>query len=241
MGHFGTERTLNLIRERFYWPYMKKETEHFVTRVCKCLKSKKPQKATRAPLTTIRTTYPFQLVSIDFLHLETCKNGYEYILIVMDHFTRFAQAYATRNKAAKTVVQHVFGDFALKFGFPEKIHHDMGREFENQLMEQLQRVCAVRGSHTTPYHPMGNGQVERFNRTLLSMLRTLNDANKADWKNSLSKMVHAYNCTRCESTGFSPYYLLFGRSPQLLIHLMFNLQVNDKQLLLSLITVMQIM
>ncbi|RXN17604.1 Retrovirus-related Pol poly from transposon [Labeo rohita] len=226
---FGTERTLNLFCERFYWPHMKKETEHFVTRVCECLKRKKPQKTTRAPLTTIRTTYPFQLVSIDFLHLETCKNGYEYILIVMDHFTRFAQAYATRNKAAKTVVQHVFGDFALKFGFPEKIHHDMGREFENQLMEQLQKVCGVRGSHTTPYHPMGNGQVERFNRTLLSMLRTLNDANKADWKNSLSKVIHAYNCTRCESTGFSPYYLLFGRSPWLPIDLMFNLQVNEKQ------------
>lgn len=212
MGHLGTERTLNLIRERFYWPQMKKPTEHFVTQVCECLKRKRPQRTTRAPLTTIRTTYPFQLVSIDFLHLE-----------------RFAQAYATRNKAAKTVVQHVFGDFALKFSFPEKIHHNMGRELENQLMEQLQKVCGVRGSHTTPYHPMGNGQVERFNIMLLSMLRTLNNAEKADWKNLLSKVVHAYNCTRCKSTGFSPYYLLFGRSPRLFIDLMFNLQVNEKQ------------
>ncbi len=229
MGHLGTERTLSLIRERFYWPHMQKETENFVTCVCECLKRKKPHKTTKAPLMTIQTTYPFQLVSIDFLHLEKCKNGYEYILVVMDHFTRFAQAYATRNKSAKTVVQHVFGDFALKFGFPEKIHHDMGREFENHLMDQLQKVSGVRGSHTTPYHPMGNGQVERFNRTLLSMLRTLSDPKKADWKNSLSKVVHAYNCTRSEATGFSPYYLLFGRSPRLPIDLMFNLQANEKQ------------
>lgn len=229
MGHLGTERTLSLIRERFYWPHMQKETEHFVTRVCECLKRKKPHRISKAPLITIQTTYPFQLVSIDFLHLEKCKNGYEYILVVMDHFTRFAQAYATRNKSAKTVVQHIFCDFALKFGFPEKIHHDMGREFENHLMDQLQKVCGVRGSHTTPYHPMGNGQVERFNRTLLSMLRTLSDAKKADWKSSLSKVIHAYNCTRCEATGFSPYYLLFGRSPRLPIDLMFNLQANEKQ------------
>lgn len=101
MGHLVTERTLGLIRERCYWPQMQKDVEHFVTQVCECLKKKKPSKPTRAPLTPIQTTYPFELVSIDFLHLEKCKHGYEYILVVMDHFTRFAQAYATRNKSAK--------------------------------------------------------------------------------------------------------------------------------------------
>ena len=158
---------------------MQSDVEHFVMHACECLKRKRPSKTTRAPLTPITTTYPFELVSIDFLHLETCKHGYEYILVVMDHFTRFAQAYATKNKSAKTVVEKVFDHFALNFGFPARIHHDMGREFENKLFSQLQQVCGMRGSHTTPYHPQGNGQVERFNRTLLSMLRTLTDAEKA--------------------------------------------------------------
>uniref|UniRef100_A0A3B5Q730 Gypsy retrotransposon integrase-like protein 1 n=1 Tax=Xiphophorus maculatus TaxID=8083 RepID=A0A3B5Q730_XIPMA len=185
MGHLGVERTLNLIRDRFYWVRMQQDTEHFVTQVCECLKSKRPQRAARAPLMPIVTTRPFELVSIDFLHLEACKQGYEYILVIMDHYTRFAQAYPTKNKSAKTVVEKLFDDFALRFGFPEKIHHDMGKEFENQLMAQLQRCCHVRGSHTTCYHPQGNGQVERFNRTLLSMLRTLTSAQKSDWKKSL--------------------------------------------------------
>ena len=69
---------------------------------------------------SIETTHPFQMVSVDFLHLEECRGGYEYILVIMDHYTRFAQAYATTNKSAKTVADKLFNDFCLKFGFPEK-------------------------------------------------------------------------------------------------------------------------
>lgn len=227
MGHLGVERTVNLIQDRFYWARMYSDIEHFVTQECECLKAKRPHKATRAPMTTIVTTRPFELVAIDFLHLETCKQGFEYILIVIDHYTGFAQAYATKNKSAKTVVDKLFNDFALRFGFPERIHHDMGREFENHLMDQLQKSCDVRGSHTTCYHPMGNGKCERLNRTVLSMLRTLTKEQKADWKSSLPKMMHAYNCTRSGVTGFSPYYLLYGRSPRLPVDLLFNLQPSE--------------
>lgn len=124
MGHLGVERTLNLIRDRFYWARMHSDTEHFITQVCECLKAKRPHQATKAPLTSIVTTRPFELVSIDFLHLEACRQEFEYILVVIDHYTRFAQAYATKNKSAKTVIEKVFNDFALCFGFPERIHHD---------------------------------------------------------------------------------------------------------------------
>ncbi|KAL0152983.1 hypothetical protein M9458_051712 [Cirrhinus mrigala] len=228
MGHLGAERVLNLIRDRFYWAHMQREVEHYVTRVCNCLRSKRPNRVTRAPLTNITTTYPFELVSIDFLHLEKCKGGYEYILVVMDHFTRFAQAYACRNKSAKTAAEKVFGDFVLKFGFPTKLHHDQGKEFDNRLFAKLQEYSGVQGSHTTPYHPQGNGQVERFNRTLLAMLRTLPETAKADWKTSLAKVVNAYNFTRNETTGFAPYYLLFGRTPRLPIDIMFGVPAKDQ-------------
>ena len=223
MGHLGPKRVLDLARQRFFWFRMQVDIEHFIHNVCTCVKQKRPTSHTRAPLQPIITTSLFEMISIDVLHLEHSKGGYEYILVIIDHFTRFAQTYATLNKSAKTVASTLYNDFILRSGFPTKIHRDQGAEFENNLFDHLQKLCDINHLRMTPYHLQGNGQVERFNHTLLSMLCTLPESYKSRWEEHLSKVIHAYNCTRNDSTGFSPFYLLFGRHPRLPINMIFNI------------------
>ena len=142
----------------------------------------------------------------------------------MDHYTRFARAYATCDKSAKTAADKLFNDFVMRFGFPETILHDEGGEFENKLFYNLEKLSGVKDWRTTSYHPKGNVQVERFNRTLLSMLRALPEKQKTCWHDHLNKVAHAYNCTCHDSAGFPPFYLLFGRTPRLPIDIMLGLK-----------------
>ena len=114
MGHLGVDCTLDLARERFYWPHMQRDIKHHIGHACQCVQQKTSTLKTRAPLKPITATSPFEFIAIDFLHLEKSSGGYEYILVVMDHFTRYAQAYATRNKSAKRVARYSPIWFSLK-------------------------------------------------------------------------------------------------------------------------------
>ena len=174
---------------------MKADLGHDVTRAYRCLKQKQPIKRTSALMQIITTTSPLELVSIDFMHLKCSSGGYEYIFVIVDHLTRYSEAYATRNKLARTVASKMCDDFIFRFGYPAKIHHDQGKEFENDLFGHLEQLCNISHSRTTPYKPQRNGQVERYNCTILSMLRTIPESKKSKLKDFLSKVIHLYNYT----------------------------------------------
>ena len=140
--------------------------------------------------------------------------GHKNILVITGPFSWYAQAIPTWNQTAKTTARVLFDNFIVHYGLPARNHSDQGQKFESHLIKEL---CQIAKSKTTPYHPMGNGQVEWFKQSLLKMLGTLEEYQKSDWKSQVSTHVHAYNATFHNSTGFSPYIIMFQRHPRLAI------------------------
>ena len=110
-------------------------------------------------------------VAMDILDMSvTTPRGNQYVLVMVDHFLRWTEACPLPNKMALAVADAFFQQIVCRFGMPAVIHSDQGREFENNLMQELCLLCGAHKTRTTPYHPASDGLVERFNRTLLMML-----------------------------------------------------------------------
>ena len=144
----------------------------------------------RAPLVSVQSYYPLDLVCIDYLTLEPSKGNIGNVLIITDHYTKFARAIPTKNQTARTTAEALYNDFIVHFGIHNRIHSDQGANFESRTISELCRIIGIKKSHTTPYHPEGNAGPERFNRTLLSMLGTLEADQKSDWRKYVNSLVY---------------------------------------------------
>ena len=223
MGHQGRDRTSWLVKTMFFWIGMDSDIENKVRHCGRCVRQK-TRAVPVAELVNITSSAPMELVCIDYLSLEMSKGRYENILVITDHFTRYAMAVPTKNQTARTTAKVLFDNFFAHYGFPAKLHSDKAQNFESRVIRHLCKVAGIKKTRTTPYHPMGNGQVERFNRTLLQMLGTLQPTQKSDWKSYVLPLVHAYNATRHDTSGFSPFYLMFGRHPRLALDAFLGLE-----------------
>lgn len=222
--HTHYEDAISQLRMRFFWPYMARDLEKKIKRCGRCIR--RGAKCEKAPMKSIVTTFPLELLSIDFLTIEV-KGIKQNILVIMDHFTKFSAAICTKDQTARTVAKVLWKDFFMLYGFPKTILSDQGRDFESKLVKELCQLAGIQKIRTTPYHPSGN-PVERWNRTLINMLRSLEDDQKTDWRKSLPAVVHAYNSCIHQSTGYSPYFLMFGRHPRLPIDLAFGIDTEQR-------------
>ena len=103
---------------------------------------------------------------MDFLLIGSKNEDDVNVLVITDHFTHYAQAFVTNNQRTNTVIDVFINQYDVQYGWPEKILTDQGTSFEAKLFKDLCDEAKIRKMRTTPYHTMGNGQPERFNRII---------------------------------------------------------------------------
>ena len=162
-GHQGVERTLELLRQRCYWPNMSSDVAQWCQSCERCQVAKNAQPAPRGFMGHLLASRPNEILAMDFTVLEPTHTGVENVLVMTDVFSKYTLAIPTRDQRAATVAQVLVTEWFCKFGVPARIHSDQGRNFESCLIQQLCSLYGIEKSRTTPYHPAGNGQCERFN------------------------------------------------------------------------------
>ncbi|KAL2083301.1 hypothetical protein ACEWY4_021074 [Coilia grayii] len=206
---------------------MRRDIEQWCKSCDRCLLAKGAVPSVRTFSGHLLASKPLEVIALDFTLMDKASDGHENILVITDVFSKFTQAYPTTNQRAETVVKILTEKWFYSFGIPKRIHSDQGRAFEGELLRRLCKLYGIQKSRTTPYHPQGNGQCERFNRTLHDLLRTLPPEQKRKWPRALPHLLFAYNTTVHQSTNYSPYELLFGQKPQLPVDFLLGLVRED--------------
>uniref|UniRef100_A0A3B3RCC0 Gypsy retrotransposon integrase-like protein 1 n=1 Tax=Paramormyrops kingsleyae TaxID=1676925 RepID=A0A3B3RCC0_9TELE len=214
LGHARGRRMVLALRERFHWPGLRRDVEKWQQDCEECLVGSRG-KGGSPPFSGLQTSYPWEVLAVDYLSLGRPGDPYPYVLVAIDVFSRFAFAVPTRDQTAATAVRVIWEEVIRHYGCPERLLSDQGPAFESQLVKGLCEAYGCRKVRTTPYHPQGNGACERWNQTLLRLLNTLSAREQGRWTVHVPELVQAYNCTPHSSTGLSPFWVLFGRQPRL--------------------------
>ena len=227
-GHLGGNKTFKRLKERFYWPGYSHDTREWCRMCPNCAARKNPPQHRKGPLQNIRAGYPMQIVATDIMGSFPCsERGNKYILVASDYFTRWVEAFAIPNQEAITVAKTLTDNIFCRFSMPCQLHSDMGAQFESEVIKELSKTLQIRKTHTTPYHPQSDGLVERLNRTIISMLATVVNDFGGEWEDHLPRVCFAYNTSQQESTGFTLFYLMFGRQARIPLDLMYQTPVTE--------------
>ena len=211
--HFGVQKTYDLMRQIFYWPNMDQSIRNFISNcdICKVSKSVKLESAPLQGLPSVER--PFQLIALDFAGpFPTSETGNRYILVVVDHFSRFLKVFPVPcnngKEAACCLLKTIYEE-----GVPEKVLTDQGTHFTGSDFQEVLKRFKVKHVRTSPYHPQTDGLAERQMRTIKELLRCkLLSGKPVQWDESLPEIVSEINFSIHRTLGKSPFEVARGRS-----------------------------
>ena len=222
-AHLGIKKTKDRILQRFYWYALKEDVTVYVRQCDVCAIDKKPCKTPKAPMGSLSAGAPWDHVAVDYIGpLPLTPRGNRYILVVTDHFTKYVEILPVPDQTAEVCASRLANDFISRWGCPLAIHSDQGRTFESKVFKELMRMMEIRKTRTSARNPKGNGQCERFNRTLIKMIKAYLSDQQIDWDLHLGCLAGAYRATPNESTKLTPNLLTFGREIRLPAELLFG-------------------
>ena len=217
-AHFGRDKTIKKIQQRYFWPDMISNIRNHIGSCLPCLQNNHMRRKPPGVLKPIKPPEGvWQLLSMDFHGpiTPTTKNGNRYIISLTDVLSKFVITKAVRDCTASTAAQFVTEEVILKYGTPKCILTDNGTHFTASMMREIFKQIGVTHLFSTPYHPMTNGQIERYNATMDAKIASLSNDNRTNWDIQLPFVTFNYNTNIHTTTGQIPFEMMYGRTPVL--------------------------
>ena len=213
-AHQGQRRSTTLMQEPFWWPGMTQDLRNCIKKCGHCRKYEAAPPI--APIKPLTRSGPGELLHVNFTSIEETVPLKEEpviwnVLVLQDHFSKYVVGYVVKDQTARTAAETLRNGYFGLFGAPAYLISDQGKAFMGHIITHLCDLYGVQKLRTSPYHAQTNGQVECMNQTIIRMIGKLEEDKKACWSEHLLELLLAYNATRSAVTGYSPYYLLFGR------------------------------
>ena len=213
-GHQGVKKTYDRITTEFFWPGVHADVQRYCRSCDICQRTTPKGRTSKVPLGQMPLIdRPFKRVAVDLIGpiAPTTDRGNRYILTMVDYATCYPEASALKSIETEAVAEALVTMFT-RVGVTEEVLSDQGTQFMSGVMKEVGRLLSISQLHSTVYHPMCNGLVERFNGTLKAMLRRMCSEKPKDWDRYLAALLFAYREVPQESLNFSPFELLYGRS-----------------------------
>ena len=226
-GHLGLKKSSAAVQVRAYWPTWSSDLALHLKRCKECSQYHRGTLKRQAEMQISRTGEPWERISVDITgpHPRSSKQN-QYILTIVDHFSKWAEAIPLKNHTAPTVARALVTHVFSRFGTPLQLLTDRGSEFESELFTHLMHWLNVDKLRTTVFKPSTNGAVERFHRTLNSMLGKVVSESQRDWDEKLPYVLAAYRAFVHDSTGYSPNRLFLGRESRMPVDLAIGLSTT---------------